>query len=69
MVFQPVDSPLLFTRLCTLPISLALKLMVVTLRASEIIVLVGEAIQFITDCQQYHCCFMTKQESYLLLRL
>lgn len=69
MVFQPVDAPLLFTRLCTLPIPLALKLMVVTLRASEIIVLVGEAIQFITYCQQYYCCFTTKQEFYLLLRL
>ena len=69
MVFEPADSPLFFTGLCSLPFPLALKLMVATLRASEIIGLYGEAIQFIISCQQYHCCFMTKQEPYLLLTL
>lgn len=59
MVFKAADSQFLFTRLCTLPIPLALKLMVATLRSSEIIGLGGKAIQFITSCQQYHCCFMT----------
>ena len=59
MVSEPANSHLLFTGLCSLPIPLALKLMVATLRASEIIGLDGEAIQFIISCQQYHCCFMT----------
>lgn len=68
-VFKPTDSHLLFTELCVLLIPLALKLMVATLRASEITGLDEEAIQFIISCQQFHCCFMTKQESYLLLRL
>lgn len=69
MVFEPIDSHLLFTGLCSLPITLALKLMVATLKASEIIGLDGEAMQFIISCQQYRCCFMTKRETYLLLRL
>jgi hypothetical protein len=69
MVLKAADSQFLFSRLCTLPILLVLKLMVATLRSFEIIGLGGEAIQFITSCQQYHCCFMTRQESYLLLSL
>lgn len=69
VVFEPAVSHLLFNGHCTLPIPLALKLMVATLRASEIIGLDGEGIQFITPCQQYHCCIMTRQEFYLMLRL
>lgn len=43
MIFEPEDSHLLFTGLCALPILLSLKLMVATLRASEIKGLDGEA--------------------------
>lgn len=50
LAFLSVDSLLLFSRPWTLPILLVLKLMVATLRSSEIIGLGGKAVQFITSC-------------------
>lgn len=50
IIFEPGDSHLYLTRPCALPSPLAHRLMVASLRASEMKGLDGETKQFITSC-------------------